>query len=120
MRRAERAPLDAGLQPERTELAWRRTLLAMAVGSLAAARLLRPLLGDWAMVAGGCGLVFTATIAVCSRHRFARMHAWFEHRRDAPESEAPPAQLGGRVLLAVSVIIGAAAALALVQIAVTA
>lgn len=49
---------DPGLQPERTELAWRRTALVVVVGGLLAARLMPTLLGDpwWAL----CGAVGAA------------------------------------------------------------
>ena len=59
-------PFDPGLQPERTALAWRRTALSVAVGSLAAGRLLEPLLGGvgWVLavagVASGFGLLLAA------------------------------------------------------------
>lgn len=57
--------MDAGLQPERTALAWRRTALAVIVGSLVAARLLTPTDGPLSLLlatAGGIGglLLFVA------------------------------------------------------------
>ena len=49
---------DPGLQPERTELAWRRTSLAVTVGALVALRLPPPiLLGSWSISVGLVGLV---------------------------------------------------------------
>ena len=44
---------DAGLQPERTALAWRRTALSLTVGSLIGARLLTEQWGGLALVLGG-------------------------------------------------------------------
>lgn len=54
---------DPGLQPERTELAWRRTTLALGIGSLVSMRMLPDLLGSpvWLLigVAGlGCSIGF--------------------------------------------------------------
>ena len=51
------SPFDKGLQPERTTLAWRRTVLAAATGFLCALRFLPPALGTWAAWAAVVGLV---------------------------------------------------------------
>lgn len=61
---------DPGLQPERTELAWRRTSLAMAVGSLVAMRLLPTFFDDalWSLV-GVAGLVAAAVLWIAARQR---------------------------------------------------
>src|SRR5215207_484055 len=53
---------DPGLQPERTELAWRRATLALIVGALVALRLLPPALGSWSIIVGLAGLVLAAII----------------------------------------------------------
>jgi uncharacterized membrane protein YidH (DUF202 family) len=62
-------PFDPGLQPERTALAWRRTALSVAVGSLAAGRLLEPLLGGvgWVLAAAGIALGFGMVLAARRR-----------------------------------------------------
>lgn len=61
---------DPGLQPERTELAWRRTTLAVTVGALVALRLPPPL-GSWLISVGLVGLVMAVLIWVLV-HRRAR------------------------------------------------
>jgi hypothetical protein len=55
--------------PERTALAWRRTVLALAVGAIVALRLLNPVLGLWSIVIGLTGLVLAATLWVLSARR---------------------------------------------------
>lgn len=49
------APAPPGAQPERTALAWRRTALSVAVGSLVAGRVLEPWAGPavWALTVLG-------------------------------------------------------------------
>ena len=50
---------DPGLQPERTRLAWRRTLLTLAIGSLVALRFLPGTVGGWSL---GVGLLTSAVL----------------------------------------------------------
>lgn len=65
---------DPGLQPERTELAWRRTTLALTVGALVALRLLPPALGTWSISVGLAGLVVTALIWLLAHRRGSRVN----------------------------------------------
>lgn len=64
----------AGLQPERTALAWRRTALALATGSLVAGRLLAPGLGLWAWWVAAAGVALAGALAVVAHQRSARTH----------------------------------------------
>lgn len=62
---------DPGLQPERTELAWRRTALSIAVGSLVAMRLLPTALGSgWWIIPGILGVIFSVALWAWSRRRY--------------------------------------------------
>ncbi|WP_374975820.1 DUF202 domain-containing protein [Microbacterium trichothecenolyticum] len=66
---------DDGLQPERTELAWRRTALALAVGSLVAFRLLPSAFGDaWWALGGVAGLLATTWLYLSARRRYRRVN----------------------------------------------
>ncbi|WP_292732624.1 MULTISPECIES: DUF202 domain-containing protein [unclassified Microbacterium] len=65
---------DPGLQPERTELAWRRTALSIAVGSVVAMRLLPTALGsEWWILPGITGVVFAVVLWQWSRRRYVRV-----------------------------------------------
>jgi hypothetical protein len=62
-----------GLQPERTELAWRRTALAVAAVSLVGARLLPALFGHAAwLLPGLVGTALAGYLWIGSRRRHAR------------------------------------------------
>jgi len=59
----------AGLAAERTRLAWRRTGLALAAGSVAAARLGQEVLGGVAWALGAVGLAASAALLVAAYQR---------------------------------------------------
>jgi uncharacterized membrane protein YidH (DUF202 family) len=70
---------DPGLQPERTELAWRRTTLALTVGALVALRLLPPALGAWSITVGLAGLVMAVLIWVLAHRRVHHTNQALRH-----------------------------------------
>lgn len=67
---------DPGLQPERTELAWRRTVLGIGVGSLVSLRLLPAVYGDplW-VIPGIVGVLFSGAVWLAARSRYAKANA---------------------------------------------
>lgn len=75
MRRAAESDrlYDPGLQPERTELAWRRTALAIAIGSLVSLRIFPLVLPDglaaWGVVPGVIGVGTACLLWVAARRR---------------------------------------------------
>jgi uncharacterized membrane protein YidH (DUF202 family) len=89
-------PVDEGLQPERTELAWRRTVLSVAAVSLASARLLPDLYGNalW-MFPGLLGTGLAGVLWLASRRRHVRQ---LSAPGPAAGSSAPP----GAALLALA------------------
>lgn len=75
---SSRSLFDSGLQPERTELAWRRTALAIGIGSLLSLRVLPAAVGDpaWGAVwlaPGIVGLAFAVLLWVGARARHRRL-----------------------------------------------
>lgn len=59
---------DPGLQPERTELAWRRTALSLSAGSLLAMRILPDALDSvYGVLPGVAGLILAASVWVAAR-----------------------------------------------------
>ena len=88
---------DAGLQPERTSLAWQRTALSVAAGSLVSLRVFPAALGHpvWYMP-GVVGVIFAGWMWWMSRRR----HLAFTAQLGSPDREPRPA--GGSALLAVT------------------
>ncbi|GAA2943928.1 hypothetical protein GCM10010458_31450 [Microbacterium luteolum] len=99
-------PFDRGLQPERSELAWRRTGLAFAVTSIVALRLLPAVFDDarW-VVAGVVGVLLSTVLWTLSRRRGRRTS-------EALRAQGLRARLpGGGLVFAVSLglsVVGAA------------
>ena len=63
-------PFDAGLQLERTALAWRRTTLSLVVGSLAGARILPEVWGPAGLIVAGVGILASVALFVLAHRRF--------------------------------------------------
>lgn len=66
---------DAGLQAERTSLAWRRTGLALLACSLAAGRVLWPALGFAAIALAILGAATGVAVVGLHSRRYQRVHA---------------------------------------------
>lgn len=83
---------DPGLQPERTELAWRRTCLALGVGSLVAMRILPEAFGSgWWALGGVAGIVASAGLWVAARRRYR--HSTRALERDGDRAPLPDSRL---------------------------
>ncbi len=67
-------PFDPGLQPERSALAWQRTALSIAVGSLIFGRILSTTLGPWALLPMVAGLAMSAVLGMKAHRRYAHHH----------------------------------------------
>jgi uncharacterized membrane protein YidH (DUF202 family) len=109
---------DPGLQPERTELAWRRTALGIGVGSLIALRVLPSVApadatrAIW-LVPGLLGCAFAVVLWALARARFTRANRALRMNR----SDQMP---GGGLLLTLTIFVTAcsvAAAVTLVALA---
>ncbi len=111
-------PWDAGLQPERTELAWRRTVLAVTGGTVLAGRYLGagdPVLGlalPVLALLGGLALLHAGTV------RFRRLGANLRAAGSAPAGPVMPGAAMLGALTAMCLAIGVASAVFVVAAAV--
>lgn len=88
---------DPGLQPERTGLAWQRTCLAVLAGSLAALKVLPPVLGPWSLLLGLAGVIETLALLALVRHRYLRRN------RILTSTDGPPGPVAsGRLITALA------------------
>jgi uncharacterized membrane protein YidH (DUF202 family) len=92
--RGASSPQTAGLQTERTALAWRRTALAMGVGALAALRIFPPIFGVWALIPAAVAVLIAGAVFVAAHRRYHRDRVAFlatEHARVPLSGGALPA-----------------------------
>jgi uncharacterized membrane protein YidH (DUF202 family) len=114
-------PFDPGLQPERTELAWRRTALAIAIGSVVSLRIF-PLLvpadaAAWGFAPGVIGIGAACTFWVAARRRQLQTTAALQ---SSPAPEASSAAMpGGGMLLAFTMLATGFGVVSLVVVAVS-
>lgn len=63
-------PSDPGLPAERTSLAWRRTAISVAVGSLVSLKVLPPSLGALGYAFAVLGLLWSLDLTLTARRRY--------------------------------------------------
>lgn len=79
---------DPGLQPERTLLAWRRTLLAVGVAGLAGLRLLPSAYGAWTLPVPLAVIGAAVALQTVSEQRFRLIYAALASRAPLPRAGA--------------------------------
>lgn len=104
-------PFDPGLQPERTALAWRRTALALVVGSLLGLRALPTALGTPGLALAFIGVALALGVLVTAHRRYRRVH------RILTTGAVDPAALPGGGLPALVAALTASAGLAALALA---
>ncbi|MBF4618084.1 DUF202 domain-containing protein [Clavibacter sp. VKM Ac-2873] len=109
-------PSDPGLQPERTALAWRRTALALVVGSLLGLRVLPALLGAAGLVVAAAGVVLALGVLVAAHLRYRQVHRILTSASAGPGTTALPGGALPALVAALTACAGVAAlALALAR-----
>ncbi|HEX4444750.1 MAG TPA: DUF202 domain-containing protein [Galbitalea sp.] len=91
---------DRGMQPERTALAWRRTALAMGIGSIAALRVFPLAFGPVALVPAGIAVLISVTVFVFAQLRYRHNHRVLIARN---ESGGPIVLAGGGMVALVAI-----------------
>ena len=92
-------PPDRGLQPERTALAWRRTALGVAVGSLFCLRVLPTHLGASGWVLSILGLCWSADLTVAGSRRLREARASLRRPLTGPVAGPAVARTAALTLL---------------------
>lgn len=120
-------PFDPGLQPERTELAWRRTALAIAIGSVVSLRIFPLLLpadaAAWGLAPGVVGIGAACTFWLAARRRqlqtTAALHSSTPAVLSTPAELSSEAMPEGGMLLALTALATAFGAVSLAIVAVS-
>lgn len=102
-------PFDAGLQPERTLLAWRRTALALGVAAVVAARLTLAVIGIAGVLVGLLGVIAALAAYVFAARRYRSVHAGLSAGRAVLASD-------GSAMASAAVATGALSIVALVYV----
>ena len=105
----------AGLQAERTKLAWSRTALAVAVGSLGVLRFVTPHVGAAGIGLGVAGVVWALALTLVARRRHAGALAALAHEH-LPAEHVPGAAVAMTAVMAL--VVGAGSLVAVVAMAV--
>jgi uncharacterized membrane protein YidH (DUF202 family) len=90
-------PFNAGLQAERTLLAWRRTCLAIGVGGMLFIRFAVAELGVIAVAFGLVGLLLATVAYVDAARRYRRVHGHLTGGRPLPSAAVPVTLVAGSV-----------------------
>ena len=90
---------DDGLQPERTLLAWKRTILLTAVASAAVARFTVNEFGWMALVVGVVGLLASSMSYFTVSHRYAKQNDSLLERNELETGGLPFALIAFATLL---------------------
>lgn len=96
-------PFDAGLQPERTELAWRRTAISFAASSLIATRLLTVTLDSpWWIIPGLLGTLFGIALFPWATARYRAFYATLSPPERDTRTTSSRGHPGGLLILALA------------------